>query len=129
MDEKFNEATRNRPEGDRPVDSPLILIDLPSCIRQIKSEKAWKENDRNSITLFKSVKMRIVLVALHKKAEMSTEHPDNVLSLQLISGKLQLQANNETVQVRKSQVVALHDKIPYRLEAVKKSIFILTLSD
>ena len=38
MKEKFNEATFNRPEGDRPIDSPLLTIDLPSLIKQIKNE-------------------------------------------------------------------------------------------
>ncbi|MEO6452445.1 MAG: hypothetical protein ABIN97_00120, partial [Ginsengibacter sp.] len=90
MEEKYNEATINRPEGDRPVDAPLVLIDIASFIKQIKNEKAWEENDRNSITVFKSDKLRIVIVALHKKAEMTTEHPRNILSIQMIKGKIKL---------------------------------------
>ena len=73
MEVKYNEATINRPEGNRPIDSPTVLIDLPSFIEQIKSEKAWEENDRNSITVFKSGKMRVIVGALHKNAEMQTE--------------------------------------------------------
>ena len=128
MDEKFNEATKNRPEGDRPVDSPVVLIDIPAFIKQIKDEKAWDKNDRNSVTVFKTDKMRVVVVGLHKGAEMTTEHPDNVISIQVISGKIKLHANEDTIDVRKKQAVALHDKIPYRVVAVKKSIFLLTVS-
>lgn len=129
MDEKFNEATKNRPAGDRLVDSPVVLMDIPSFIKQLKSEKAWDENDRNSITVFKTGKMRIVIVALHKNAEMTTDHPDNVFSLQVIEGKIKLFANNDTVEVRKEQVIALHDKISYRVQALKKSVFLLTLTE
>jgi quercetin dioxygenase-like cupin family protein len=128
MDEKFNEATKNRPEGDRTVDSPVVLIDIPSFIKQIKDEKAWDKNDRNSVTVFKTDKMRVVVVGLHKGAEMTTEHPDNVISIQVISGKIKLHANDDTYDVRKKQAVALHDNVPYRVVAVKKSIFLLTVT-
>jgi quercetin dioxygenase-like cupin family protein len=127
MEVKYNEATINRPEGDRPIDSPVVLIDLPSFIEQIKSEKAWEENDRNSITVFKSNKMRIIVGAMHKNAEMQTEHPDNILSVQVIKGKLKLHTNEQIIDVEKGQIVALHEHIPYKIEAIKKTTFLLTL--
>ena len=129
MEEKFNEATINRPEGDRPIDAPLVLIDIPSFARQIKTEKAWQNSDRNAITVFKSAKMKIVVVALHKKAEMHTEHPENILSVQVIKGRIKLYANEKTLVVEKNQVFALHENIPYRVKAVKKTIFLLTIAD
>jgi hypothetical protein len=127
MEERYNEATINRPEGDRAIDSPAVLIDLPSYIEQIKSEKAWEENDRNSIAVFKSNKMRIIIGALHKNAEMHTEHPDNIFSVQVIKGRLKLHTNEKVIEVEKDQILALHEHIPYRIEAVKKTTFLLTL--
>ena len=127
MEVKYNEATINRPEGDRPIDSPVVVIDLPSFIDQIKSEKAWDENDRNSITVFKSHKMRIIVGAMHKNAEMQTEHPDNILSVQVIKGRLNVHTNENVIEVEKDQILALHEHIPYRIEAVKKTTFILTV--
>ena len=127
MEEKYNEATINRPEGDRPIDSPAVLIDLPSFIEQIKSEKAWEENDRNSIAVFKSSKMRIIVGALHKNAEMQTEHPDNILSIQVLKGRLNVHTNEKVIEVEKDQILALHEHIPYKIEAIKKTTFILTI--
>jgi hypothetical protein len=127
MEERYNEATINRPEGDRPIDSPAIVIDLPSFIDQIKTEKAWDENDRNSITVFKSSKMRIVVGAMHKNAEMQTEHPDNIFSIQVIKGKLKVHTTEKVIEVGKDQVLALHEHIPYKIEAVKKTTFLLTV--
>ncbi len=121
------DATHNRPDGDRRIDSPVLVIDLPTFIEQIKNEKAWEENDRNSITVFKSDKMRILLVALHRKAEMQTLRPENILSLQLLKGKLNLKANNESTEIHKEQILALHEKISYSIKALKKSLFLLTL--
>ncbi|MEO6456178.1 MAG: hypothetical protein ABIN97_19030 [Ginsengibacter sp.] len=129
MEEKYNEATINRPEGDRPVDAPLVLIDIASFIKQIKNERAWEENDRNSITVFKSDKLRIVIVALHKKAEMTTEHPRNILSIQMIKGKIKLFADGKTIIVEEEQLFVLHENISYKIEAIKKAIFILTITE
>jgi len=127
MEEKYNEATTNRPEGDRPVDAPSVLIDIPSFIKQIKSEKAWEENDRNSITVFKSDKLSIVIVALHKSAEMQTEYPQHILSIQMIKGRIKLYADDKTNIVEEEQLFVLHENISYKIEAVKKSIFLLTI--
>ena len=127
MQEKYNESTINRPEGERPISAPLILIDIPSYIKQIKNEKAWDENDRNSITVFKSDKLRVLIVALHKKAEMHTERPQNILSIQMIRGKIKLYTNEKTTVVEEDQLLVLHENISYRVEAVKKSVFLLTI--
>lgn len=127
MEVKFNEATTNRPEGDRPVDAPLVMINIPDVIKQIKKEKAWDKNDRNAITVFKSDKMSIILVALHKKAEMTTERPENIFSLQLLAGKLKLHKDATIIDVKDEELFVLHANIPYKIEAVKKSIFLLTV--
>ncbi len=121
------DSTRNRPEGERQIDSPVLLIDIPSYIEQIKNENAWQDGDRNAITVFKSDKMRIILVALHRKAEMQTEHPENILSIQVIKGKISLIANVEETHAGKEQIITLHEKIPYKIKAVKKSLILLTV--
>ena len=93
----------------------------------MKKEKAWEKNDRNAITVFKSDKMSIILVALHKKAEMTTERPENIFSLQLLNGKVKLHTGIETTEVKEEELFILHANIPYKIEAVKKSIFLLTV--
>ena len=125
--ERHNEATLNRPEGDRPVDAPLVIANIPEFIKKIKKEKAWGTNDRNAITIFKSGKMSIILVALHKKADMTTERPDNIFSLQVLSGKVKLHTDVKTIDIKEEELFVLHANISYKIEAVKKSIFLLTV--
>ncbi len=107
--------------------SPVLKIDLASFIDEIKDESAWKDNDRNAITVFKSDKMRIVLVALHRKAIMKTEHPEHILSLQVIKGKINVTADGNDIVAGKDQIITLHEKIPYQIKAVKKSLILLTV--
>lgn len=121
------DSTYNRPEGDRKIDSAVLLIDLPAFIKQIKDEKAWGQNDRNAITVFKTDKMRIVLVALHRKATMQTEHPENIISIQVLKGKISVATNYASTEVDKEMILALHEKVPYTITASKKSIFLLTV--
>lgn len=123
------DATHNRPEGDRKIDSAVLLIDLPAFIKQIKDEKAWGQNDRNAITVFKTDRMRIVLVALHRKATMQTEHSENIISVQVLKGKISVATNSASTEVDKEMILALHKKVPYTITASKKSIFLLTVVD
>ena len=127
MEERHNESTINRPEGERPVNAPLVIVDIPKFIKKIKKEKAWDKNDRNAITVFKSDKLRIILVAMHRKAEMTTERPENIFSLQVLDGKLKLYSSEKTTNVCEDELFVLHADIPYKIEAVKKSIFLLTV--
>ena len=59
MDEKFNDATQQRPQGERIMDAALVTIDLSNFTKQIREEQAWKDSDRNAITVFKTDSMRI----------------------------------------------------------------------
>ena len=127
MEERHNESTINRPEGDRPVDAPVVVVNIPEFIKKIKKEKAWDENERNAITVFKSDKLRIILVALQKKAEMTTEHPENIFSLQVLDGRVKLHTSEKTIEVSQNEMFVLHANIPYNIVAVKKSIFLLTV--
>ena len=129
MKEKNNEATINRPGGSRSIDAPVLLIDLPFYINQVKTEIAWQKNDRNSITVFKTDKIRMVLVAMHKGAEMHTTRPDNILTLQVIDGMMRLSTNQKTIEASKEQILTLHEHIAYSLQAVEESIFLLTIAE
>ena len=127
MEHTALDATHNRPEGDRQINSPVLSIDISSYVEQIKNETAWQEGDKNAITVFKSDKMRIVLVALHKKAEIQTAHPENVLSIQVLKGKIGVIADVKQTDADKGQIIALHDKVPYKIKALKKSLILLTV--
>lgn len=128
MNEKYNEATNNRPEGERPIDAPLVIIDLPDYIKQIKEEKAWKKNDKNAITVYKTTGLTIVLIAMHKEATMNPHSIEGVTSIQLLEGKLQINYPGKTFQLKEEQVATIHPQIDYTLEALKKSVFLLTLA-
>lgn len=122
------DATHNRPEGARNIDSPVLLVNTSDLVKQLKDENAWQENDRNAITVFKTDKMRIVLVALHKDAKMTTDRPENIFSLQVIKGKVKVTTDFSSTEVEKGMILVLHEQIQYSITALKKSIFLLTIA-
>src|SRR4051812_18607421 len=105
MQEKYNESTRNRPEGSRLLDAPLLIVDVEEYIQRLKSEPAWQKNDRNGITLFKTKGMRIVLVIMHAGAEMRPQTIDALVSLHVLNGYLQVTTDEQTVRVDAGQIL------------------------
>jgi|SRR5690606_23111 len=127
MEEKMNDSTPQRPEGERVVNAPLVGIDLPRFIEQIKKEPAWLNGPRNAITVFKSDCLRLVLIALHAGAEMPSHTAEGTISVQVLEGSIRFGTNEETMLLTKNQMVALHERIPHSVRALEESLFLLTL--
>lgn len=127
MENKSNDATPQRPEGGRILNAPLVEMNLNEFIKQIKSEKTWADSDRNSVTLFKSDTMRIVLIGLHENAELKPHKANGVISVQLLEGKLEFIAGQQNTQLEKGQMIALQENIVHSVKALTESFFLLTL--
>ena len=128
MIEKFNEATKQRPKGERTLDASQVTIDLNHFTKQIRNEKAWKDSDRNAITVFKTNGMRIVLIALHKNAEMAKHTADGMISVQVLEGQILFTTTEQSVELGKGKMLALHENIPHSVLAKEETIFLLTLT-
>jgi hypothetical protein len=81
MNQKSNEATLLRPQGNRLIDTTLLTSNPFSFIKQIRKEKPGKESDSNAIIVFKTNGMSIVLIALHKGAEMIKHTAEGTISI------------------------------------------------
>jgi quercetin dioxygenase-like cupin family protein len=128
MEAKYNESTESRPDGGRIIDAPLVNMDIPDFIKQIKNEPAWDKNDRNAITIYKTAGMRIVLIALHEDAVIAQHTANGVISIQVLEGEIVFSAVNQSVVLKKGQMIALHKGEPHTVAAAKESVFLLTLA-
>jgi len=127
-EKRFNEATSQRPEGDRLLDAQMITMNLSSSREQLKHEQTWKNSDRNSITLFKTNGMRVVLIALHKGAEMKTHTAPGIITVQVLEGEIKFHTDNQSEALREGQMLALHAGIPHSVFAKEESVFLLTMA-
>lgn len=128
MEEIFNESTSQRPDGERMIDAALVRIDLPFFMEQIKKETSWKDSKRNAITVFKTNGLRIVLIALHKGSEMARHIADGIISVQVLEGQLQFNTDQQSLELNKGQMLALHERIPHSIKAIQETFFLLTLT-
>lgn len=127
MENKANESTALRPEGDRVLNAPLVEMDLNKFIAQLKQETTWADSDRNSITVFKSDNMTIVLMGMHANSELKTHMAKGHINVQVLEGEIQFTAQQQTVSMEKGQMVSLQENIPHGVLAIKESFFLLTM--
>lgn len=132
MENKSNDATPLRPEGDRLLNAPMVEMDLNKFIEQLKSEVTWQDGDRNTITVFKSEKLRIVLIGLKKNAELKKHTAPGFISVQVVSGNINFTADPDGVQqsadLKTGQMIALQPQIPHQVLAKEETFFLLTLA-
>ncbi len=128
MEIKNNESTDLRPEGGRLMDAPLVSMDIPEFIKQLKAEATWENSDRNAMTIYKTNGMRIVLIALHKDAVMKKHTADGIISVQVLEGEIIFSTDDQPVVIRYGQMIALHKGLPHSVKAIKESVFLLTLT-
>ncbi|HXS55342.1 MAG TPA: cupin domain-containing protein [Hanamia sp.] len=129
MEAKHNESTELRPEGGRLMDAPVVPMNVPEFIRQIKDEPAWKKSDRNAITIYKTNGMRIVLIALHEDAVMEKHTTNGIVSVQVLDGEVTFNTEANSIVLRKGEMIAMHRNVPHSVAATKESVFLLTVAD
>ena len=128
MEIKNNESTDLRPEGTRLMDAPLVSIDIPEFIKQLKAEATWENSDRNAMTVYKTNGMRIVLIALHEDAILKKHTADGIISVQVLEGEIIFSTDGQPVVIKQGQMIALHKGLPHSVKAIKESVFLLTLT-
>ena len=125
MEIKTNNATFNRPDGERVLDAPYVFADIPAFIKQVKEEKAWEKSDRNSITVFKTNSMTIVLTALKEGAVIKDNTVDGIFVVQILEGALKLQTLEGDGDMGEQQLMVFHPGIPHSIEARLDSVLLL----
>ena len=128
MENKSNEATPKRPEGDRLLDAPLVTMDLNHLMEQVRNEPSWKYSDRNSITIYKSENMRVVLIGLHQNAELKTHTTNGIINVQVLEGHIKFTTEQQVTELEKGQMLALKKQLPHSVFALKETFFLLTMA-
>ena len=127
MKNKSNEATALRPDGQRMLNARLVEIDLNKFIAELKQETTWADSDHNSITVFKSDTTTIVLIGMHKNAELKEHTAIGNITVQVLDGEINFFTEQQTLSLGKGQMITLEANISHSVTALKESFFMLTL--
>lgn len=122
METKVTEATPQRPRGARILNADLVQMDLNKIVVQMKEEPSWPASDGNSITIFKSASMRIVLLGLHRNAELKTHQANGVISVQ-IGGKDQLRYGTDVSFIGEGTNACTAGKYSQQCDSVDRNVF------
>ncbi len=125
MEMKRNEATLNRPEGDRVIDASYVVINIDEYVKQIKTEVAWDKNDRNGITVFKTDNFTSVITCLHKDAAIKDNSVDGMLQVQVLGGKVRVTTTDGDIDMQEGEMIVFHPGIRHSIEALKKSTLLI----
>ncbi|MET0391869.1 MAG: hypothetical protein ABW019_01960 [Chitinophagaceae bacterium] len=126
MEIKRNDATANRPDGDRVIDGTFVFADIPSFVKQLTEEKAWEKNDRNGITVFKSSNITMVITALQAEAAIRDNIVNGFLTIQIVEGSARISTADGDIDAVKNQVFVFHPKVTHSIVALADSILLLT---
>lgn len=129
MQEKHNYATHQRPEGARALDAAIIPIDIPKYIVQLKQEESYSKNGKNAITVFKSERITITLIALQQGQNFHPGQNEDIaiMSVQLIEGRLSFESFGTITTINEGQLLTLHQQLSFNALALSDSICLLTL--
>lgn len=123
---KKNEATRNRPFGERLLNAPYVLANLTDYSKMVLDEKAWKENDRNGVTVFKGSSLTIVLTVLKKGAMMEKVQVKGFTSIQVMEGKVSIETPDGDNDSLRNDLMVFHPGITYSILAKENSSLLIS---
>lgn len=126
MELKRNEATSNRPKGDRILDAPQVTFDLQETVIQLTQEKAWSENDRNAMTVFKTPEMTVVVTILKPGATIEENDIKGLLTIQVFHGRIEISLKGWKEVLQKGQMIAIHARVKHSIRTLEESALVLT---
>jgi hypothetical protein len=108
----------------------ISQFDLRQEIRLLRKEESWQRGTgRSSRTLVKQQDFRIVFVLMKANTRL-TEHRANArISIQTVHGRIRVHVPNQSsIELPVAGLLALDSAIPYDIEALRESAFLLTIS-
>lgn len=124
-------ATGQTGDATRPglhLADPLLTLDIPAELAQLRDEETWQRTGRHARTLVKDADLRVVLIALGEGMRMEEHHAPGRITVQTLAGRLTLRAEGQTVDLPVGHVLTLGPAIPHDVEAREESAFLLTIA-
>ena len=126
MSETSQHQAHRRPHTP-PLAEPFLEFDLPADIRRLKAETTWSTG-QNARTLIKYADFRIVLITLAAKTRLPEHKADGRISVQVLSGHIQLRASGRTFSLHAGGLLAIDQGVPHDVESLEESALLLTIA-
>ncbi len=121
-------TTHERPTlGERTLKAPLLSFSIEKEIEKLQNETAWKDGDRNAVTLQKNSRLRVVLISLRNGAALREHKVEGPITLLMISGKISFIVGDDKINMGANELTVLEKAISHDVEALEDAVFVLTI--
>lgn len=115
--------------ADRLNPARIHDFDLKLVTRDLWKEPELQEPGRHmGTTLVKTPALRVVLQAMRRGARLSPHRAPGPITVQVLEGELRFEAGDDVVYLRAGELLALPTRETHAVEAVRDSVFLLTIS-
>jgi quercetin dioxygenase-like cupin family protein len=119
--------TSHRRTHASPLAAAYLEIDLAREIEQLHREPEWTSG-HNAKTLAKYRSFRIVLLALRSSARIPEHRTEGSISIQVVSGHVQVRAEGRTFDLPAGRMLTLDHDVRHDVEALEDSAVLLTIA-
>jgi quercetin dioxygenase-like cupin family protein len=113
---------------ERSLDRPVMTLDLPAILGNMKHEATWQTAKRNAMTIVKQPILRVVLVALQDGVEIGAHETEGPITVHALEGRLHVQVGGEAVLLSAGQLLVLAPGLRHSLRAQDDAAFLLTMT-
>ena len=126
MAEQQNRPAHRRAEFPG-IGTPHLEFNLASELERLQQEPEWQKG-HNSKTLVKYDNLRIVLVALGKRARIPEHQTEGSISIHTIRGHILVRASGRVFELPIGRLLALDRGLRHEVEALEDSAFLLSIA-
>jgi len=101
-------------------------IRLTSTAEQLSATKPWAKGYTSKV-LVKTPDLRLVLFVMQAGSRMHEHHSEGRIAVHCLRGAIRLQLPNQAKELGESDVLALDRRVPHDVQALKDSVFLLTI--
>lgn len=116
-----------QPRPDRPETGAFVHSRLAEEVEPLKREPAWRDGDRNAITLTKGAGISLVITGLRQGAALREHRTAAATTVHVLAGRMVLRAGDRAIERRPGAVVTLETGLTHAVEALADTAFLLTL--
>jgi quercetin dioxygenase-like cupin family protein len=110
-----------------PTTGPDLEFNFVNETARLRSERAYHAG-RNAKTLVKHPDFRVVLTVIRAGSRVAAHQAAGRVSVQCLEGHIIMHVPGKTVDLPAGSLVALDRALPHDVEALKDSVFLVTIA-
>lgn len=109
----------------RALMAPVLQVDLKEEATQLRAEWPWDKHGHNARTLLKNPDACLVQISLKAGAQIAEQRVGLRLTIQVLSGKLQIEAAGSKVTLGERQLLSLEPNLAHAIAGEEDSDLLL----